>query len=243
MADYSDYSDDSDYSDSDVSDVPEEEEEERPPLSCGLRGSCKSARQGLGFPASEPDAIGTPRPYLPPDIVRLIDKCLRAVERAEMLSAMRGGDLGRTLEDAARAGGLLNVRFLLATGADAGAENGHALCWAVISGHLAVAEALLDAGGTLTPVHRNIALRCAASNGRTTCCELLLDRGAYIHNHGTMGYDALSCAARNGNHETVAFLLDRGADALSAAMQLAAAGHHEAVVALLRARREGGAAQ
>jgi hypothetical protein len=42
-------------------------------LSCGLRGSCKSARQGLGFPASEPDAPGTPRPYLPPDIVRLID--------------------------------------------------------------------------------------------------------------------------------------------------------------------------
>jgi hypothetical protein len=72
-------------------------EHEEPQLSCGLRGSCKSSRQGLGFPASEADALGTPRPYLPPDIVRLIDAMLRAAERAEMLRAMNGGNLGVTL--------------------------------------------------------------------------------------------------------------------------------------------------
>ena len=152
----------------------------QPHLSCGLRGCCKSARQGLGFPASEPDAIGTPRPYLPPDIVRLIDEPLRAAERAEILRAMNEGDLGKTLRDAADAGGLLDTRFLLAAGADAGAADGDALYEACEGGHLQVAEALLDAGGTLTPEHRNVALRYAARSGRTACCELLLDRGADI---------------------------------------------------------------
>jgi len=160
-------------------------------LSCGLRGSCKSARQGLGIPASEPDAIGTPRPYLPPDIVRFIDAIMRTAERAEMLRAMTGGDLGMTLLDAARAGGLLDVRFLLAAGADAGAVNGWALYAACMCGHLAVAEALLNAGGTLTPLHCNEALLRAAYHGRTACCELMLDHGADIHHSRDYGVDTL----------------------------------------------------
>jgi len=170
-------------------------------LSCGLRGSCKSSRRGLGFPASEPDAIGTPRPYLPPELVRLIDEPLRAAERAEMLLAMNGGDLGMTLCDAARAGGLLDVRFLLAAGADAGAVYGDALYHACIGGHPLVAEALLDAGGTLTPHHRNVALLHAASRGHTACCKLLLDRGADIHYRDREG-DALCWAARY-SHRTL----------------------------------------
>jgi len=114
-------------------------------LSCGLRGSCKSARQDLGFPSSEPDAIGTPRPYLPPDIVRLIDVILRTTERAEMLRTINGGYLGLTLGYAADAGGLRDVRFLLAADADAAAEYGRALYNACSGGHLRVAVALLDA--------------------------------------------------------------------------------------------------
>jgi hypothetical protein len=220
-----------------------EDEEVRRPLSCGLRGSCKSARQGLGFPSSEPDAQGTPRPYLPPDIVRLIDEPLRASERAEILRAMYEGDLGLTLTDAARAGGLRDTRFLLAAGADAGAENGHALYIACYEGYLPVAEALLDVGGTLTPEHRNVALHYAAGGGHTACCELLLDRGADVHYSDHAG-DSLCYAARFGHVETVAFLLDRGADAWSErAMRNATRNHHNAVVALLLARREGGAAQ
>jgi len=212
-------------------------------LSCGLRGCCKSARQGLGFPASEPDAIGTPRPYLPPELVLLIDAIMRAAERAEMLLAMNGGNLGSTLWDAAaREGGLLEVRFLLAAGADAGAEHGDALNGACRGGHLQVAEALLDAGGTLTPYNRNRELLCTACAGRTACCELLLDRGADINAFRDIyGVDALCAAARSGHQETVEFLLDRGADAWSEeALKGAAERHHDAVVALLLARRGGG---
>ena len=218
----------------------------QPQLSCGLRGSCKSARQGLGFPASEPDAIGTPRPYLPPDIVRLIDEPLRASERAEILRAMNEGDLGRALREAAEAGGLLDTRFLLAAGADAGAENGLALrcaCYGRYGGHLQVAEALHDAGGTLNPEHRNVALHYAAGGGHTAICELLLDRGADIHYHDGF-FDTLSKASIRGQVETVAFLLDRGADAWSEqAVRYATMRHHDAVVALLLARRKGRAAQ
>jgi hypothetical protein len=43
-------------------------------------------------------------------------------------------------------------------------------------GHLQVAEALLDAGGTLTPGHRNHALLRAAIHGHTACCELMRQR-------------------------------------------------------------------
>jgi len=175
-------------------------------LSCGLRGSCKSARQGLDFPASEPDAIGTPRPCLPPDIVRLIDAIMRAAERAEMLRAMNGGDLGRTLRDAANAGGLLDVRFLLAAGVDAGAVYDRALYAACNGGHLQVAEALLNAGGTLTPLQHNVALRCAARDGRTACCELLLDRGADIHSRFIHGAARSLNAATPSGERT---LLDR----------------------------------
>jgi len=146
--------------------------------------------------------------------VRLIDELLRASERAEILRAMYEGDLGLTLYHAADAGGLLDTRFLLAAGADAGAEYGDALYNACIGGHLQVAEALLDAGGTLTQEHRNEALHYAARSGRTACCELLLDRGADMHHGGGFG-DTLCFAAYYGHLETVVFLLDRGADAWS----------------------------
>jgi len=213
-------------------------------LSCGLRGSCKSARQGLGFPASEPDAIGTPRPYLPLDILRLIDAIMRTSERAEMLRAMHGGDLGLTLYDAAHSGGLLDVRFLLAAGADAGAEDGRALYAACNGDHIQVAEALLDAGGTLTPRHCNWALRNPALAGRTACCKLLLDRGADIHYNSVFVGDALCCAALNGHLETVAILLDRGAGAWSERpLECATDNQHDVVIALLLARRGGGADQ
>jgi len=214
----------------------------QPPLGSGLAGSCKSARQGLGFPASKPDALGTPRPYLPPDIVQLIDALARAEERAERLCAMHGGNLGRTLVEAARAGGLLDTRFLLAAGADAGEEDGLALIHACIGGHVRVAEALLDVGSTLTPWNRNdVALYQASSTGRIACCELLLERDADIHYWDDA---ALWFAAQYGHLETVVFLLDRGANAWSErALQRATNNHHEAIVELLLARRGGGAAQ
>ena len=138
---------------------------------------------------------------------------------------------------------LLDVRFLLAAGVDAGAFDGWVLYGACTGGHLQVAKALLDAGGTLTPEHRNLALIRAAYRGHTACCALMLDRGADI-NSRPYGVDALCSAAQHGHRETVALLLDRGADAWSEeAMQGAAERHHNAVVALLLALRGGGAAQ
>jgi len=213
----------------------------QPPLGSGLAGSCKSARQGLGLPASAPDAQGTPRPYLPPDIVRLIDALARAFERTERLHEMNGGNHGLTLVDAAHASGLKDVRFLLAAGVDAGAEDGWALYYACTGGHLRVAETLLDAVSTLTTYHRNLALYHACGGGRTACCELLLERGADIYYEKDV---ALCRAAQYSQLETVAFLLDRGADAWSTyAMHYATNNHHEAIVELLLARRGGGAAQ
>ena len=159
---------------------------------------------------------------------------------------MYGGDLGRTLRNAARAGGLRDTRFLLAAGADAGAQGGGALVAACQGGHLQVAEALLNAGGTLTLWHRNVALHYAAIGGRTAFCELLLDRGADVNfiDHVGDASDALCYAADSGHLETVAFLLDRGADAWSEdAMWYATEEHHDAIVALLLERRGGGAAQ
>jgi len=121
------------------------------PLSCGLAGCCRSAHQGLGFPASEVSGRTRrkPRPFLPPELVRLIDLILRTWEREERLQAMCGRNLSATLGAASIADGLKDVRFLLAAGADAGAKRGEALKLACLRGHLRVAEALLDAGGTL----------------------------------------------------------------------------------------------
>jgi len=123
-------------------------------------------------------------------MVRLIDALARAEERAERLRAMHGGNLGWTLQYAAHAG-LKDVRFLLAAGANAGAENGFALYIACCNGRLQVAEALLDAGDSLTLWHRLIVLLWAAEGGHTACCELLLARGANIH----YGRDSALCQA------------------------------------------------
>ena len=74
-------------------------------LSSGLAGCCKTARLGGGLPASEGDSDGlTPRSWLPPDILRLIDALARRLECEERLRAMNDGVLGRMLQDAARAG-------------------------------------------------------------------------------------------------------------------------------------------
>jgi len=186
------------------------------PLSGGLAGCCRSARKDLGFPASEPDALGTPRPFLPADLVRIIDSFTRSLERAERLREMNGGRLAMTLRCAAEAGGCQDVCFLLAAGVDAGAEDGRALTCACNHGHVRVAEALLEARGLLTARHLNLALRFAAYFGRTACCALLLERGADVHH--------------------------REEAALKKALQLAKDNRHDAVFALLLARRRGGGA-
>ena len=207
------------------------------PLSSGLAGCCKTARLGGGLPASEGDADGlTQRPWLPHAILRLIDALARRLEREERLREMNRGDMGRTLYNAAQAGGLHDVRFLLAEGADANySHNGsYPLSVAAGGGHVAVMTVLLDAGS------RDIddALWSAAYGGHMAATELLLARGANIHHQNDL---ALQWAAINGHLEVVALLLDNGADLHAEndyALHMARRNGHAAVEALLLERAQ-----
>ena len=185
----------------------------------GFSSACKQAREGGGLPGYEPSRSSRGRclrPFLPPDIVRLIDALVRRLEHEDTLVAMNGGDLGTTLCQAATAGGLRDVRILLARGADVDATteyvNGNgdelswsALIWAADGGHLSVVTALLDAGS----LERDAALQTASFRGHTPIVALLLDRGADIH----FGDDlSLVSASERGYVATATLLLDRGAD-------------------------------
>ena len=189
----------------------------------GFSSACKQAREGGGLPASVPLRSSRGRflpapscPFLPPDIVRLIDALVRRLEHEDTLLRMNGGELGRTLcEKLARAGGLLDVRFLLARGADVETRtvyvdvddeyNWSALEWAADAGHLSVCIALLDAGAG----ERDRALYKASFSAHTPVVALLLDRGADIHFSDGL---VLVNAAQEGHPATARLLLDRGAD-------------------------------
>ena len=184
----------------------------------GFSSVCKQAREGGGLPGYEGRVSRgrALRPFLPPDIIRLIDALVRRLEHEDTLLAMNGGELGTTLCEAAGAGGLRDVRFLLARGADVEAttllvyDDGTeyawtGLSWAAHGGHAVVCAALLDANAGA----RDPALATAARYGHTPVVALLLDRGADIHFEDG---EVLLCAAHFGLLATVTLLLDRGAD-------------------------------
>ena len=155
----------------------------------GFSKACKQAREGGGLPgyggrASRGRAL---RPFPPPDIIRLIDALVRRLEHEDTLLRMNGGVIGLTLSQASAAGGLRDVRFLLARGADVESTSTFvyegqrlsmsALQWSAFHGHLAVVTALLDAGA----VQKDLALAVASRAARAPVVALLLDRGADIH--------------------------------------------------------------
>ena len=83
----------------------------------GFSKACKQAREGGGLPGGRVTSRGRAlRPFLPPDIFRLIDALVRRLEHEDTLLSMNGGNRGTTLCEAAFAGGVLDVRFLLAGG-------------------------------------------------------------------------------------------------------------------------------
>jgi len=180
----------------------------QPPLSGGLRAACKAAWLGRGFPASEPDAPGTARPYLTADLVRVIDAMARAAEREERLLRMHCGNMGLTLVHAARAGGLRDVRFLIASGAKTTYCDDYALCAAARGGHVDTMIALLDAGA----LGGRIAMLEVSKHGHVPAAALLVARGFYSSHLDKAWSQALITAARYGRLEMVAFLLDNGAD-------------------------------
>ena len=71
-----------------------------PPLGSGLAGACRLARRGHGFPGSSEVTVdascgrAAPRPFLPADLVRIIDALARRLEREARLLAMYRGSLG-----------------------------------------------------------------------------------------------------------------------------------------------------
>ena len=127
----------------------------------GFSSACKQAREGGGLPGCEAGltselCIRPRRFWLPPDIVRLIDALVRRLEHEDTLLSMNGGVLGATLCQASAAGGLRDVRFLLARGTDVEhmtafvKEDGTeglwtALDWSAHAGMLPVVTALLPA--------------------------------------------------------------------------------------------------
>ena len=182
------------------------------PLSSGLAGCCKTARLGGGLPAGDWGGLTT-RPFLPSDVVRLIDTLARRLEREERLRSMNRGVLGWTLADAARAGGLRDVRFLLAVGAEANYGNSGALLAAASLGHAAIVAALLDSvliHGCSAAEDLGDACAQAALAGHADVVALLLDSGRVDVHY--LDDRALLWAALMGQGETVQLLLERGAD-------------------------------
>ena len=207
------------------------------PLFVGFSSASKAAREGGDLEVTVQTAHG-PRTFtLPWFFVRDVDALLERWRREEheaTLVTMNYGVLGRTLCQAARAGGLRDTTFLLARGADL--EHEHEFQTPLIStahrGHLAVATALLDAGAG--QVDR--ALWYAAVSSHPHVAALLLDRGADVH---YLDDYPLRISAHLGYLEVVRLFLDRGADVHTngeQALRWAQRSGHEAVVALLLER-------
>ena len=205
---------------------------DRRPLGSRFQDTCRQTRSGGGLPEGS---------IIPPgithDLVLQFDLPARKAEREERLLAFNGGDVSATLVDISREGGGKDARFLLAHRADANHVGGEwgwpVLAHAAYGGHLAVVEALLDAGaGGLAD-----ALRRASREGHTAVAALLLDRGADVH---ALSDFALWTAAHHGRLETATLLLDRGANPnahpdWSCVLTARHRGHHD-MVALLLAR-------
>ena len=162
------------------------------------------------------------------------------MECEEILLSMHEGNVDRTLIDAARAGGLLDVRFLLSHGADSvyvhikfdvlGRQSrSSALYGAAWNGNLEVARALVDAAGA--PGHGElfgIALDMAAMESNTAVALLLLDRGASLNAEHC---EVTQWCALRGN--LVRNLLARGAEIGAAELRIAREQGNDDMVRLL----------
>ena len=212
---------------------------DRRPLGSRFQDTNRQTRAGGGLPEGEEGVEGCCLPAgITHDLVLLFDLPARKAEREERLLEMHGGDVNKTLHDVCREGGGKDARFLLAHGADSKSIDGlaeekmPALPRAALNGHLAVVEALLEAGAGDQNAIVSSALAFTSEGGHTAVAALLLSRGADVHYRNDA---ALYSAARNGHLATVTLLLQRGATPPRRLLaSVTDRGHHQ-IAALLRA--------
>jgi serine/threonine-protein phosphatase 6 regulatory ankyrin repeat subunit B len=117
----------------------------------------------------------------------------------------------------------------------------HLACWKGLSRQ--IIERLLELGADVnlkSLLDGYNAIMCASRKGYRDIVELLLDRGANIHEKNNKGINALMCASSEGHKDIVELLLDRGANiheknnnGINALIYASSKGHKDIVELLL----------
>ena len=120
--------------------------------------------------------------------------------------------------DAAQKGDLEAVRALLQQGADPNAAQPDGLTglhWAALNDELGIAEILLYAGATVSPVTRvggYTPLHLASQSGHGVVARTLLEAGADANAYTTTGVSSLHFAAQADAAEAIIALIEHGAE-------------------------------
>ncbi len=120
--------------------------------------------------------------------------------------------------DAAQKGDLEAVRALLQQGADPNAAQPDGLTglhWAALNDELGIAEILLYAGATVSPVTRvggYTPLHLASQSGHGVVTRVLLEAGADANAYTTTGVSSLHFAAQADAAEAILALIEHGAE-------------------------------
>jgi ankyrin repeat protein len=168
--------------------------------------------RGLEFPNRIPAVSAQSKMWL----VAMIATLLIAVYTYRENEISNTARTGERLVKAAEAGRILQMKELLASGADPNAESGgwSPLTRSVLFGQDRAVEVLLAAGADVNSYSRYIgsALYLAVAARRPDLVRKLLDHGADPNATPSWGQTPLMFAAMQGNTDVARLLLERGAD-------------------------------